>query len=74
MLCNVHIGAAAGLNGTLCEQSWSAPVLFCKNSTAAPATKGTAWDVPERYSVALSDLCAADRMSDPGAQMSTHLP
>jgi hypothetical protein len=52
----------------------SAPELFCRNSAAVPATNGTAWEVPERYSVALSEVCEADRMSEPGAQMSTHLP
>ena len=50
------------------------PVLFSRYRATAPATKGTACDVPERNSVAESLARDALMMSAPGAHMLTHFP
>ena len=52
----------------------AAPVLFSRYIATAPATKGTACDVPERNSVAESLARDALMMSAPGAHMLTHFP
>ena len=49
-------------------------VVFWRYRAAAPATKGTAWEVPERSLVAVSLSLLALRMLVPGPQMSTQLP
>ena len=48
---------------------------FCDRANAAtPATCGAAIDVPDIERVALSELCPADTMLDPGANTSKHDP
>jgi hypothetical protein len=48
---------------------------FCDNANAAtPATCGAAIDVPDIERVALSEVCPADTMLEPGAKTSKHEP
>jgi hypothetical protein len=49
-------------------------VLFSKYRAMAPATKGAAWEVPERYSVAELLVALADWMLVPGAHTLTQGP
>src|SRR3569832_37866 len=45
-----------------------------KNSAATPATCGVAIEVPEMISVAVSLVLYDERISEPGAKISTHVP
>jgi hypothetical protein len=50
-------------------------VAFCESARAAiPATCGAAIEVPESVRVALSEVCPADTMFDPGANTSRQEP
>ena len=48
--------------------------LACLYSAATPATCGEAIDVPLRVAVAVFDVNQAERIDDPGAKISTHVP
>ena len=51
-----------------------APGLNCLYSAATPATCGEAIEVPLNVAVAVSELKYDDRIPEPGAKMSTHVP
>ena len=51
-----------------------APGLNCLYSAATPATCGEAIEVPLNVAVAVSELNQADRIPEPGAKMSKHVP
>ncbi len=51
-----------------------APARRRRTSAAAPATCGAAIDVPLIVFVAVSLVCQAEVMLDPGAKMSRHVP
>lgn len=49
-------------------------VHWLSSRAVAPATCGHAMEVPDIFADAVSDLCPAEVISDPGAKMSTHGP
>src|ERR1051325_7757061 len=51
-----------------------APGLNCLYSAATPATCGEAIEVPLNVAVAVSELNQDDRIPEPGAKMSRHVP
>src|ERR1044071_637766 len=51
-----------------------APGLNCLYSAATPATCGEAIEVPLNVAVAVSELKYDDRIPEPGAKMSRHVP
>src|ERR1044072_5626779 len=51
-----------------------APGLNCLKSAATPATCGEAIEVPLNVAVAVSELNHEDKIPEPGAKMSKHVP
>ena len=59
----------------ICKNLTAALPGFCSNTNAAPPeTRGHAIEMPYKVTDPVSDLCEADKIDDPGAQMSVQEP